>query len=201
VSAPGVVSRAAVDRAARARFLATAVLLVAARAADAYTTYLATPDLSLEANPLERLLHVGWSGLLVINAVVVAVMIVAARRAAFAPPALPSEPHLDLPAFVGRFWFSRDERRSLLQAALYLPADRRVRWAFIGGPGAVLVIAASAVIAISNLLIASDVRVTPAAARMWVGSIWGAVAIGLMLAVRIYLLRAYARYLERAPNA
>jgi hypothetical protein len=201
VTAPAAVSRAGVDRAARARFLTTAVLLVLARGADAITTWMATPDLALEANPLQRLLHIGWSGLLLINAVVVVVMIVAARRAAFAPPALPSELGLDMPAFVGRYRFSRPERRSLAMAARYLPADRRVRWAFIGGPIAVLVIVASTLVAIGNWFIARGLRVKPAVAHVWVGGFWGAVVIGVLLAVRVFLLRAYARYRVREPVA
>lgn len=201
MTAPVVVSGAGVDRAARARFVTTAVLLVLARGADAITTWMATPDLALEANPLQRLLHIGWGGLLLVNAIVVVVMIAAARRAAFAPPSLPTEPGLDLQAFVGRFWFSRRERRSLAMASMYLPADRRVRWAFIGGPIAVLVIAASTLVAIGNWFIAGGLRVTPAVAHAWVAGFWGAVVLGVVLAVRVFLLRAYARYRAREPVA
>lgn len=138
---------------------------------------------------------------MLINALVVALMIFAAWRAASAPPALPHESNLDLHAFIGRFWFSRAERRSLGQAAMYLPADRRVRWAFIGGPGATLVIAASALVAVGNVFVARGLRVSPSGARLWVGGFWGAVVVGVVLAVRIFLLRAYRRYRARAPIA
>ena len=181
------------------RFLATALLIAAARALDAWTTWMATPDLRLEQNPLERLLHVGWGGLLLLNAAVVALLVVAAWRAAFTPPSLPREPALDLPAFVARYWFSSVERRSIAHAALWLPADRRVRWAFIGGPGVALVIVASVVVATWNLLVARRVVISAAAGRFWLIGFWAAVLLGLFIAVRVFLLRAYARYL-RQPN-
>jgi len=182
------------------RVLATALLIIAARALDAWTTWIATPDLELEQNPLERLLHVGWGGLLLLNGVVAALLIVAAWRATFAPPSLPRDPGLELPDFVARYWFSRRERRSIAQAVLWLPADRRVRWAFIGGPGVALVVVGSAVVAIWNLLVARGVVLSRAAGHLWIVGFWIAMLLGLCVAVRVFLLRAYARYL-RQPDA
>lgn len=183
------------EAAGGARAALTTLLLVAARGLDALSTWMATPDLALEANPLQRGLHAGWSVLLLVNALVVIVMAAAAWRAAFAPPVLPRESGLDLDAFVARYWFSTAGRRSIGQAVFWLPADRRVRWAFIGGPGAVLVIAASVAAAAWNLLVARRVVVAPAAGHLWLVMFWSAVVIGLYLAVRIFLRRAYARYL------
>ena len=179
------------------RFVATTLLLVAARALDALTTWVATRDLALESNPLQRLFHLGWFGLLLVNLLAVGVMTLAAWRAAFVPAPLPAESSLDFEEFVARYWFGRGGRRSVLQAALYLPADRRVRWAFIGGPGAVIVIAASAVLAAWNLLVARGLVVHPAVGRLWLIGFWAAVVMALALAVRSFLRRAYARY-ERA---
>lgn len=193
--------RAQTDRAARVRFGVTAVLLVAARALDAVSTYLATPDLKQEANPLQRAFHLGWPGLLLVNALVLALMIYAAWRAAFVPPALPNDAGLDLQSFVARFWFSRNERRSLASAIFWLPADRRVRWAFIGGPGAALVILASLLVAGGNLLIAYHVHIPLALARVWVSGFWAIVLVGLYIAVRAFLLRAYARYTRQRSEA
>jgi hypothetical protein len=183
------------------RFFATALLIVAARGLDAWTTWIATPDLKLEQNPLERALHVGWSGLLLLNAAVAAVLIAAAWRATFAPPSLPGESDLDLRAFVSRYWFSRSGRRSIAQAMLWLPADRRVRWAFIGGPGVILVVVASAVVGVWNLLVARGVVRSAAAGHVWIIGFWIGVLAGLCVAVRVFLLRAYGRYLRRPAAA
>jgi hypothetical protein len=180
------------------RVLVTSALLVAARAIDAWTTWIATPDLSLEANPLELALRSGWAGLLVVNAIVVVVMVLAIWRAAVAPPALPRDPGLDFHAFVARYWFSRSGRRSLAQAVFWLPADRQVRWAFIGGPGVALVIGASVVVAAWNLLVARHVVIAPSAGRLWLVAFWSGMGISLCVAVRVFLLRAYARYARLA---
>jgi len=167
--------------------------LIAARALDAYSTWIATRDLSLEMNPLTRFFHLGWRGLLLVNAFIVVLMLAAIWRASFAPPPLPAEQGLDLDAFVSRFWFARGGRRSLSQAVWYLPADRRIRWAFIGGPGAAIMIVASVVLAGWNLLVAHN-AVSPAMARVWLVAFWSGVAMSLALGVRIFVLRAYARY-------
>jgi hypothetical protein len=182
------------------RFLATTVLLVAARALDALTTWIATRDLALESNPLTRVLHLGWWGLLLVNTAVVGVIAVAAWHAAFTPPALPREPGLDFPAFVARYWFARTGRRSVSQAICWLPADVRVRMAFIGGPGAVLVIVGSAVAAAWNTLVARHVVAGPALGRLGLAAFWLGLALGLTLAVRIFLVRAYARYARATPG-
>lgn len=194
-------SRAKSDAAARMRFWATTILLVAARALDAGTTYKATPDLSQEANPLQRAFHLGWAGLLIVNALVLALMIYAAWRAAFVPPELPSDAGLDLPSFVARFWFSRNERRSLLSAIFWLPADRRVRWSFIGGPGAALVVLASLLVAAGNLVIAYRVHIPMLLARVWVSAFWAIVFVGVCVAVWAFLLRAYSRYTRQTTEA
>jgi hypothetical protein len=176
------------------RFVATTLLLVAARALDALSTWIATRDLALESNPLQRLFHFGWLGLLLVNLAAVAVMTLAAWRAAFVPPTLPVEEGLDFEAFVARYWFGANGRRSVMQAVLYLPADRRVRWAFIGGPGATIVIVGSTVLAAWNLLVARGVVVHPAFGRLWLVAFWTAMVLGVGLSVRTFLGRAYARY-------
>lgn len=180
------------------RFLAITTLVIAVRALDAWTTWMATPDLMLEQNPLERLLHVGWTGLLLLNAAVVVLLAAAAWHAAYRPPSLPRDAGLDLPGFVGRYWFSRAERRSVAQAMFWLPADRQVRWAFVGGPGALLVIVASIVVGGWNLLVAQHIVRSPVVGRIWIASFWLAMLLGLCVAVRAFLLRAYTRYL-RSP--
>ena len=184
------------------RFLATTLLLVAARALDAITTWTATRDLALESNPLTYVLppHFRWWGLVLVNAIVAALMVIAAWHAAFAPAPLPRERGLDLPAFVARYWFARPGRRSVAQAVFWLPADARVRWGFIGGPGAVLVIVASGVAATWNLLVARHIVADPAIGRLWLVVFWLGVALGLALAVRLFLVRAYRRYARRVSS-
>jgi hypothetical protein len=180
------------------RFVATTLLLVAARALDALTTWIATRDLTLESNPLARVLHLGWRGLLVVNLLAVGVLTLAAWRAAFVPPPLPPERGLDFEGFIARYWFGARGRRTVSQAVMYLPADRRVRWAFIGGPGAAIVIGASTVLAAWNLLVARGIIVHPMLGRVWLVAFWGAVAMSLALSVRAFLRRAYDAYARHA---
>ena len=46
------------------KFITLSALLVLTRLADIYTTYLSTPDLKYEFNPLVSKLHLGWTGLI-----------------------------------------------------------------------------------------------------------------------------------------
>jgi hypothetical protein len=46
------------------KFIKLSALLVLTRAADLYTTYLSTPDLKYEFNPLVSKLGLGWTGLI-----------------------------------------------------------------------------------------------------------------------------------------
>lgn len=178
------------------RVLAITTLIIAARAFDAWTTWMATPDLQLEQNPLQRLLHVGWSGLLLLNAAVVVVLAAAAWHATFSPPSLPRDAELDLPSFVGRYWFSRPDRRTIAQAMFWLPANRDVRWAFIGGPGVLLVIVASVVVGAWNWLVATHVVLSSTAGTIGIAAFWIAILLALCVSVRVFLLHAYARYLR-----
>ena len=47
------------------KFVLLTTLLVLTRVADIYTTYLSTPDLKTEANPLVSKFGLGWTGLLI----------------------------------------------------------------------------------------------------------------------------------------
>jgi hypothetical protein len=180
-----------------ARTAATVAVLVAARGLDALSTWTATRDLSLETNPLTRLLHVGWAGLLTVNAAVIAFIGLCAWRAARTPPVLPPETGLDRDAFVARYWFAFAGRRSLGQAVFWLPADRRVRLAFVAGPGTVLVVAASAVAATWNVLVARGVVTGRTMGFVGVIGFWSLLSAGVVLSVRGFLLRSYARYLRQ----
>lgn len=181
------------------RFLATVILLIAARGLDALSTWVATRDLALETNPLTRLLHVGWIGLLLVNAAVVAFIAVCAWRAERDPAPLPGEPGLDLGEFVGRYWFAVRGRRSLRQAMFWLPANLGVRRAFIGTAGAALIIAGSVAAAIWNVLVARGIVAGRAMSLAGFAGFWIGLALGLGMSVRLFLLRGFARY-ERSSS-
>jgi hypothetical protein len=179
------------------QFVALAVALVASRALDILTTLHATPDLARETNPLHRVLGLGWRSLIVVNVIIVIVLIAAAWRAAFGPAApLPNESGLDYESFIGRYWFGRPIRSSASRAALWLPAASGVRWSFIGGPIARLVVVASIVIAAWNRWAATrgamriDRRVLPVATVIF----WSAIAVAIWWLVRRFLASEYARY-------
>ena len=59
------------------RFIFLASLLIFTRFADAQTTYLHTPDLKKEANPLVSLLGLGWTGSIIIQVVALTFVIYA----------------------------------------------------------------------------------------------------------------------------
>lgn len=186
---------------ARLRFLATVALLIVARGLDALSTWIATRDLSLETNPLTRLFHVGWDWLLLMNVLVIAFIGSCAWRTASAPPPLPTEPGLDIDEFVGRYWFASRTRRSLFQAVFWLPADRRVRRAFIGTAGAALIVVGSIVAATWNVLVARAIVVGRTAGWLGFVGFWTGLTIGLGLSVRVFLLRAFARYRRTTDRA
>ena len=183
------------------QFVAIAVALVASRALDILTTLHATPDLARETNPLHRVLGLGWHSLLFVNAIIVIVLIAAAWRAAFGPSApLPAEAGLDYESFIGRYWFGRPIRSSPSRAALWLPAASSVRWSFIGGPLARLVVVASMVIAAWNRWAATrdamrvDRRVLPVATVIF----WSGIALAIWWLVRRFLASEYLRYRRQA---
>jgi hypothetical protein len=82
------------------------------------------------------------------------------------------------------------------RAALWLPAAASVRWSFIGGPIARLVVVASMVIAAWNRWAATrdamhiDRRVLPVATVIF----WSGIAVAIWWLVRRFLASEYARY-------
>ena len=57
------------------KFLLLTVLLIVGRVYDGYTTYLYTPDLSKEANPLVSLLGLGWGSMIITQILLVSLLI------------------------------------------------------------------------------------------------------------------------------
>ena len=185
------------------QFVAITLAVIGSRALDILTTLNATPDLSRETNPLHRVLGLGWRPLLLVNAVIVLILIAAAWRAGFGRPVpLPDEPGLDYESFIGRFWLGRPTRCSPSRAALWLPAPSSVRWSFIGGPLARLVVVASMVIAVWNTWAARpeaatvDRRLLPIATVLF----WLAIAVAIWWLVRRFLASAYAQYRRQSSS-
>ena len=59
------------------KFISLSILLILSRVADAQTTYLYTPDLKYEANPLVHFLKFNWTGLIISEIVLLAILIYA----------------------------------------------------------------------------------------------------------------------------
>ena len=63
------------------RFLSYALILTGCKAWDLYTTWLRTPDLQRELNPVTRLLGATWPAIFVQSAVILAIILWFVRRA------------------------------------------------------------------------------------------------------------------------
>lgn len=68
------------------KFIALVVLLLLARASDGLTTYIASPDLLLEMNPLVSVLKGSWLSLILMNLFIISLVIYAAYVYYFRPP-------------------------------------------------------------------------------------------------------------------
>ncbi len=100
-------------------FAVLTLLLFASRTADAATTYLVTPDLSRETNPMVRVLGFGWSQLLAAEVILSLLVVGLSYWALFSPPLRhPQEQGLRFREFADVFYFGR---RAALTDYLWRP--------------------------------------------------------------------------------
>lgn len=89
----------------RSEFIVLTILLLVTRAIDGILTYLITPDLSREQNPLVTFFGAGWVGMLSIGAVVLIGMIVCLYWSIHSEiDNFPTSPNLTLPEYK-KFYF------------------------------------------------------------------------------------------------
>lgn len=97
----------------RAEFVVLTIALLGTRAVDAGLTYLITPDLSREQNPLVKFFGAGWAGMLSIGVVVIIGMIVCLYWSIYSKADnFPTSPHLTLPEYK-KFYFDTKNNPNL----------------------------------------------------------------------------------------
>jgi hypothetical protein len=86
----------------RSRFLLTTIWILLSRSIDVYATYLHTPDLKKESNPLVTIFGLSWLPLLVVIGVLVSYVIYAYYKSIFKPFRLfPPEKGYSFSHFIG----------------------------------------------------------------------------------------------------
>jgi hypothetical protein len=89
----------------RAEFIVLTIALLVTRAIDGVLTYLITPDLSREQNPLVKFFGAGWVGMLAIGAIVIIGMIVCLHWSIYSNvDNFPTSPNLTSPEYK-QFYF------------------------------------------------------------------------------------------------
>ncbi len=92
-------------------FITVSVWLITTRIYDAYETYLFTPDLHKEINPLVKYLHFGWAGLLLAITLLVVYIIISFYTFLFDNSVtLPKESGLSFSAFFTTWYFGKKEK-------------------------------------------------------------------------------------------
>lgn len=91
----------------RKELIGWTTLIVLSRASDLYATFVVTPDLALETNPVVCMADLGWTGLLCIQTLVAMVLIGLRALDIFAPLHKPNEPDLSFQRFVAWWYMGR----------------------------------------------------------------------------------------------
>jgi len=102
------------------RLVVISSLLVVADVLDITSTYLATPDLSKEWNPLVRGLGIGWEAIIVLHVVIIAVLLLGLlyhHRHALKPSDVPSDVMTNKQMFL---WFMSGYHKEAPQIQLKL---------------------------------------------------------------------------------
>jgi uncharacterized membrane protein len=105
------------------KFISLSTLLILTRLADAQTTYLYTPDLKREANPLVSLFGFGWTGSIIVQIIGLTFCIYALWVYIFKTVQLPAfDKNISLTKFIGLFHFR--DTRSFLKMFYRLPTNK-----------------------------------------------------------------------------
>ncbi len=115
----------------RHTFVLLTGLFLLSRAADAGATYMVTPDLRHETNPIVSVLGAGWGGLLVVQVVLSALVIWLTYWDLFGSgPPYPRQRGLGLREFADAYYFGR--KRTLADFLWRPPAGWRLNLKFAG---------------------------------------------------------------------
>lgn len=115
----------------RRTFVLLVVLLLISRSADAVTTYMVTPDLRSETNPLVTLLGAGWLELIIVQMLLTAMVAVLTYWDLYKSPLpYPSRSDLAFREFAQEYYFG--QKRSLLDFVWRPPAGWRLNLKLLG---------------------------------------------------------------------
>ncbi len=90
-------------------FVLLTVLLCATRISDMVTTYLVTPDLARETNPMASMLDQGWASVIGVQVVLVSAIVALNYYSLFkSQPAHPSQAGLSFGQFATRYYLGRE---------------------------------------------------------------------------------------------
>ena len=152
------------------RFWLAAFSLITLRAADVAITYVVSPDLRWEINPLVSVAGLGWFALIAGNIVGVAGILALfyyslSRRAELFPP----EPGYSLKEFVSHYLFG--ERHSFRKIYYVVPKNRSAILEYSGYVSMRVLTAWSFVIVVHNALVwhSTAFRDTMSDLRLWLG--------------------------------
>ncbi len=113
------------------RLVLLGVLLVVSRALDLLGTYLSTPELSNELNPVVRFSGSGWEGLLAVQLPFALLALAMAAYYEIGPSRfLPPRQPLSLNEFESHLY--RDQRRSLVKLLFSRVEDLKLIWFSLG---------------------------------------------------------------------
>ena len=182
-----------------ARFVLVAGALVLSRALDVCSTYLASPLLTRERNPLVSLFGAGWAGLLTFNGAVTIMVLVGLWYRTFRTPSLERIPRcLSFEAFVSCHWFGTGVVRPWWHALWALPRDRSLVWQALGAVAAPVVTAAGLVVAVENLLVARSPDYAASTGSIVGPLIYATVLVAVVVGFRLFFAREYSRYCGEA---
>lgn len=138
------------------KFLLLTILLIVGRVYDGYTTYLYTPDLSNEANPLVSLLGFGWTSIVITQFILVSLLICCLYYYLYNyNPPFPNKKKLKLKEFISNLNYNYDH--SFFKIFYKLPDNRNVFFAKIGYAASMTMIFAGYIVGTSTtLLLISD---------------------------------------------
>lgn len=105
------------------KFISLTTLLILTRYADAQTTYLNTPNLKLEANPLVSVFGLGWTGLIFTQMILLAFITYALWVYCFKTVTLPTfDKGTSLKQFISIFYFR--DTKSFYKLFYKLPTNK-----------------------------------------------------------------------------
>ena len=115
----------------KSEFLLLAFLLVSTRCWDIITTYMVTPDLKTETNPLVSILGRGWVSVIISQIILVSIIIILNHQSLFKiKSSHPSQRGYSYKEFIRHYYFGKKE--SMIKMIYKLPQDKRTLIKLLG---------------------------------------------------------------------